>query len=350
MSCLKWWKSSSDQNAVPSFLAALLFVFSFSVSTSLFADEVEQVKVAKKKVKGEKVLGQALGALFKAFTPKVNVELPAVVVAPAPAVFDDAVVEPDEDDEPLFELDDSEESAKLKKLEAEVKGKPGGKQSLKQYHQRMEGLTREELRFMHELVNLRRSQFDAIKSDVGRTALRAALEAAKIELVMNQGWNGQPPKPPHVYKMIEDGMMRAARKHLGDEQAATYCEELEARQLFRKEAEAGLMLGYIDAELQLTDEQRKKLMPCLVKAWAPNWEQHLSIIEGNGLQYLPKLPKSEFRDVLTKKQDAIFRSVANVNHNFFMGMNAHQFPDIDRNAKPLEEELDFAPEMGEVAP
>ena len=334
---------------VRSRLTVTVLLLAFAVSASLFGDEVEQVKAAKKRGGGEKVLGEAIGALLKAFTPKFDVELPPVVAAPVPAPIMDAV-EAVDDDEPLFELDDSDESAELKKLEAEVKGKPGGKQSLKQYRQRMEGLTREELRFMHELVNLRRSQFDAIKPDVDRTTLRVALEAAKIELVMNQGWNGQPPKPPHVYKMIEDGMIQAAKKCLTDEQAATYCEELEARQLFRKEAEAGLILGYIDAELRLTDTQRKKLMPCLVKAWAPNWEQHLSIIEGNGLQYLPKLPKNEFRKVLTKKQDEIFRSVANVNHNFFMGMNAHQFPAVNRNARPLVEELDFAPEVDEESP
>lgn len=340
MKFLKWLKFRS---VAPALLAALLFAF--GVSTNSFADDVEQVEAAKQEAKGNKVLGQALGALFKALTPKVDLELPGVAVAPGPAVFQDAVEELDEADASTIELDDSEESSKLKQLEADVVGKPGGKQSLKNYQQRMEGLTREELRFMHELVALRRSQFDAIEPEAKQIARRVALEATKIELLMNQGWNGQPPQPPHVFKMIEDRLMWAAKKYLTSEQSATYCNEIEARQLFRKEAEAGLMLGYIDTELRLTDDQRRKMMPSMVKAWTPHWQQHLSVIEGNGLQFLPKLPKKEIGEVLTKRQNEIFRSVANGNSSFFVGIHANQFPAVDHNAKPLAEELDFAAEI-----
>lgn len=307
-------------------------------------------EAAPKEAAKEGVAQQAFGAIFRAIVPKVNIAPPrieAVAVEAVDLVDEPAQIAPDSD-VPFKDVASNQDENELKKLEAEVKAKPGGKQTLKRYQPKFEAVAREEFRFMHEVCDLRRSQFDAIKPSVNRITLRVALEATKMDVAMNQGgWRGQPPQPPPVYKMLEDALMEAAKQFLTESQATSYCEEIEARQLFRKEAEAGLLLGYIDRELHLTDEQRTKLIPCLVKAWTPNWEQHLQIVEGNGLQYLPQLPKHEFRKVLDEKQNAVFKSATRVNHSFFMGMQMHQFPEGDQNAKPLEEELVFAPEVGE---
>ena len=240
-----------------------------------------------------------------------------------------------------------ESDKQFNKLLAEVKAKVGGEQTLNQYKSKFMGLSRNELRFMHEVCKLRRSQFDAIKTDVDRTALRIALDAASTELAMNRGGGRRAQrKTPDVYKKLEDGLMRAAKTHLTEVQARAYCEELEARRQFRKEADAGMLLGFMDPELRLTDEQRNKLLPHLVKAWTPDWEQNLSIMEGNGLRFMPQIPNQEFRKLLNEKQKEIF-STFGQSGTIFFGMHVHQFPDVDLNAKPLADELLFEPEVEE---
>ncbi len=276
------------------------------------------------------VAAQAVRAVLRVFTPKVP---PAVNLVPP-------VLPPEAAQAPV----NADPDSAADELEKKLKKKPAGEQTAKRFKSQIGAITRSELVFMHDVCELRRSQFDSIRVKADAATRLVALKAASVEIAMHNGWDGRQPKTPDVNGTIETALLNAAEKYVDQRQLKLYQDEIRTRQSFRKEAEASVILGYIDRELMLTAKQREALLPSLVKAWKSDWSERLGVMEGNGIQFLPAIPKSEIRKHLEPLQKQLFDSAFKQSHSVFFGMQMHNLPRDIKGLPPLEEVLEFAPE------
>lgn len=283
----------------------------------------EDEKSGEKKPAAKKAGGGVMKALFKAFVPKIQVPQP-----------------PKQQE---ISIPDSATKTELLELEDKIKKKPSGKQYLKRYAPKFDTMRRGELRFIHDVCNLTRSEFVKVRQDVELVKKRALLEVVQYQMSIEQGWNGQPPKHPDIEGLFESGLTRAVEKHLSADQLADYRSEIEARQSFRKLADAEVIIAALDRDLHLTPKQRGEIVEPILEAWQSKWKQNIQLLANNGNRYLPKLPKSKIQKFLTTKQKTAFSSVGQYGSSFF-GMQIDLPQENQADNDDLLEELEFAPE------
>ena len=288
-------------------------------------------KTVEKKPAAKKAGGGVMKALFKAFVPAVNVR--------PPQFAQPQLAQP----KSIPALSETATKEEIEELEKKILKKPNGKTYINRFKPQFETMCRGELRFVHDVCNCTRAQFLLIQDDAKLTTQRALLGIVNYQMSIEQGWNGKPPKQPEAETTLEIGMLQSVETHLSAVQTAAYRTEIEARQSFRKLADAEIIVAALDKDLHLTAEQRAEIVSPIQDAWKASWKQNIQLLENNGNRYMPVLPKTEIKKFLTSKQKSAFLSVGQYGSSFF-GMQV-DLPQGNQNDKgDLLEELDFAPE------
>ena len=231
----------------------------------------------------------------------------------------------------------------VKKLEEAINKNRNAKAHLKQFEPRFKQLVQAEIRLVHELCPLKRSQFDEIQATANLASRACALEAAQHQAGMENGWQGRRPESPNPFELVEDTLIAAVQKTLPPKFASAYEQEIEARRAFEKLADAEKIISSLDKDLALSQEQRIAMVKPIAEAWEYKWKYNLQLIEHNGNQYLPAIPKTEIKKLLTKEQRTRFTSM-NRHSNMFFGMQLNDLPQMNGKLAKLEDELEFAPE------
>ncbi len=266
-----------------------------------------------------RAVGEAVANVLNLLAPRRSVRV--IPAARAEPVLDLA------DDEDFDELDDQT------------------KQLIKQFQPQYEHICREELRFVHAVCHLKRSQFQKLEEAARLTMRQALIGTAEVQAQMQRGWNGpQPPKYPDVRKWLEDALLSAVKRECSADQAALYEDELQARRDFRREACIELIAASLDRELVMTPRQREQILEVLGEAWRKDWQQstHL-LISGNN--YFPVLPDGKIQKLLNARQSSHFNGLQKgANHFAGHPWGIFGVPHQGHRGGPLEEELEFAPE------
>lgn len=294
----------------------------------------KEVRKAKPAAKGQAAVAKpkakragALQAIFNVFQAR-----PAVAAAPARALVDSSNVDT-VDANTDEELDDVE-----KKL------RPQGRAMLPQLRPQFDSICREELRFVHTVCNLKRSEFDAIARVARRTCRKALLQTVKVQVRMQQGWNGRnPPIYPNTQGMMEAALLKAVDDELSEARAASYRQEVLARQAFRREAGVESIVASLDRQLVMSPNQRADVLEPISEAWEDDWQRNVEMLV-NGNNYMPRLPNEQIRKALSPEQRTVFSSIPQ-NATFFSGQPfGMAWVRGKPKAKKLEDELQFAAE------
>ena len=214
--------------------------------------EAVPAKVKKpKEANVNRVAGQAaVRAIFKVFQPQIAIQ-PAIAVGGGEVQVD------------VASLSSNDELDKLEK-----KLKRAGQQHLQQFGPAFEEYARAELRFIHEICHLKKSEFTVLQREANFTSRKALLKTVQIQVQMQDGWRGgQPPQYPDVQTMMEESLLRTAEQELSDAQFEGYQDELEARKDFRREAGAETIIANLDTDLLMSADQRGRLVEPLKRSW-----------------------------------------------------------------------------------
>jgi|GEM_PF-4253133 len=284
-------------------------------------------KDGKEKEAKKKKAGNAIKALFDAFVPAA----PALRAAPQPMKHVS-----------LKKLGGVTEE-NVKKLEEAVNKNRNAKAHLKQFEPRFKQFVQAELRLVHDVCKLKRSQFDSIKTAADLAGRACALEAAQYQAGMENGFGGRQADHPNPYVLVEDTLIAAVQKTLPEKLAEEYEQEIEARRSFEKVADAEKIISCLDKDLALSPDQRAAMVKPIADAWKYKWKSNLQVMEHNGNQYLPNIPKTAIKKLLTEEQRTRFATMSR-HGNVFFGMQLNDLPQMNGKLAKLEEELEFAPE------
>jgi hypothetical protein len=111
----------------------------------------------------------------------------------------------------------------------------------------------------------------------------------------------QPRALPDPRRLIQEGLLRVAEKHLSPERAARYREELAARNVDRKRVAIKRLIESLDHELFLSRPQREELATSLFTTW----DETLVMTDLMVLypeRYLAALPRQKVARVLDAEQ------------------------------------------------
>ena len=106
-----------------------------------------------------------------------------------------------------------------------------------------------------------------------------------------------------LQKLVDEKIVEA----LTEEQRRRLKEEKDARDAFRREADADAALLLLSRYIELTDDQREKLRPALAESFSAKsyaWQWYLGTTE-----YMPYLRRSTLRKYLTKEQMDTIRAI-----------------------------------------
>jgi hypothetical protein len=125
----------------------------------------------------------------------------------------------------------------------------------------------------------------------------------------------QPRPLPDPRKLLQEGLVRVAEKHLSAERVARYREELAERSLDRKRVTIERLVEWLERELLLSWEQRKAIGDALTSNWDDSWlptDVMLAIPE----RYVSRIPRQHIVAVLDGDQrklwDQLLRNPINV--------------------------------------
>jgi hypothetical protein len=127
---------------------------------------------------------------------------------------------------------------------------------------------------------------------------------------------GAPPRAlPDPRKLIQEGLVRVAERHLSAERAARYREELAQRSLDRKRVTIQRLIEWLDQELILSPMQRIELATALTAGWDDAWFP-TEFMLANPERYLSRIPSQNIVRWLEVDQrqlfDQLVRNPANI--------------------------------------
>ena len=111
-----------------------------------------------------------------------------------------------------------------------------------------------------------------------------------------------------------------------------------------------MLVNSVDSLVILSEGQRPKVEKIFEENWNTQWLSSPQYLMNSGIQYVPKIPKTELGDVLSDEQKTVFKSVRwqpQNNVQYFNGFNMFGFEQNQQN--DLEDELEFAPEAEDLA-
>ena len=207
-----------------------------------------------------------------------------------------------------------------------------------------------ELRQLHSSVNLSRSEFLAIQSELKVAARKSTLDICQDRLLRSRlqksGWSaGTNLGKDAVITLVENALLAAAKKRLDDGQAKRYESEVVARREYRQRAVVEAMAASLDSRLFLSPKQRESMVEILMSEWQDSWLMCLRGLLSNGIESMPMLPKQEMRMLLSPPQETLFAKLPwNPQSSSVVGPSeVIQSGHEQRNTR-LEQELTFAAE------
>ncbi len=200
-----------------------------------------------------------------------------------------------------------------------------------------------ELIFMQTLLNLKRSEFDAISADLAVEAKLATLRKCQSVRREQVGGKLQIQNEPES-KLTQDSaelLLVVAKQHLDASQLKRLEQEVELRRGRRKDATINGMIIRLDAKLRLTMEQRKEIRVLLNEAWRDQWLYPRLLIT-TGIPGVSGLPKQPIRELMTRDQVVLFDAINWI--PLRVRTRWHPAARMVHNNRNVADELSFAPE------
>jgi len=250
-------------------------------------------------------------------------------------------------------VDDIKTKAELNKLEKELAKDPNLQGMMPQYKLQFKCQCDAELRLLHLICNLTRSEFAKIEKDAMLTSHRALLHVCQKQAQMMNGLAGRNADQKHVSpnERMEKTLLQSVQRELGDERTKKYKAELDARRDFRKQGIVEMLTTSIDTLLILSEEQRPQVEKIFRDNWKPEWFNCAQYLTNSGIQYVSGIPKEDVRDLLTIEQKAVLDSIRWQPQNgfqyYFNGFDMFGFGHNQQGN--LKNELKFAPEPKDAA-
>ena len=111
--------------------------------------------------------------------------------------------------------------------------------------------------------------------------------------------NNRQQQPHEQCDLVRKEVDKQIDSALEPDQVIQYKEERDARDTFRRESQAGVIVSILDRRLYLTEEQRIALKPAIAASLQKDiaWTMYLQ-----NEKYIPAIPQSVYTKVLDKKQ------------------------------------------------
>lgn len=213
---------------------------------------------------------------------------------------------------------------------------------IQQFAPQFRPLLRSEAHFLRTICEPTEAQRKALARDGDRVLKDAARQYAEMQQKLMRGqWRGNTQPDPR--KLIQQGMLAAARAHLTPEQVARYQAEVDRRTEDRKRAAIGLLVAKLDQDLVLTVEQRDKLAEALAQNWSDAWGGALEMYANGNDQYFPMIPEKVVGPLLNKTQKRIWDGSPKTQMNVFFGANFGGMGGLE-----IEDELPDEPAAGQA--
>lgn len=127
-------------------------------------------------------------------------------------------------------------------------------------------------------------------------------------------------------KTIRDGISKALKENLTEEQMALYNDEATKRAHNLQQATIRGVIARLDAQLYLTSEQRELISNSMASKWQDGWEKWLEMTRLYGDRYYPQVPDNLVEPHLKAEQKTVWRTLQKVDFNWF---NGEQGLDLD---------------------
>ena len=245
---------------------------------------------------------------------------------------------------------DEIDKAELDKLEKQLTKDPNLQGMMPHYKMQFKNQCNGELRLMHLVCGLTRSEFLEIEKDAKLASKRGLLSICQQQAKMMQGLGMQAKDQKKLTpnERMEKALLKAAERELDDEQVKLYKSELAERFEFRKESMVEMLATALDSIVILSEEQRPLVIKLFKDEWATEWLNATQYLTNSGIQYVPKIPKNGIRKLLTDEQKEVFKTIRWAPQNgvqYFNGFNIFGFG--QNQQRELKDELEFAPEPNE---
>jgi hypothetical protein len=190
-------------------------------------------------------------------------------------------------------------------------------ENLEPYLAQYRPVVKAELSFANRVCKFTEEQRTAVISDAKTWLTEYAKEQAKgqpaqnLAMWMQGGRQGGQDANPR--RSLEDGVAKAVKKHITDEQKATYEKEFKKRRDFHTGAIAENFVAILDEKLYLSPEQRKELTADFQENWDESWGLELQHFTYMG-NYLPNMPADRVLKHLNREQTACWNGIQKVSY------------------------------------
>lgn len=230
------------------------------------------------------------------------------LLVPASAKSIDAMLEVD-----IEEIENDEELDRIERVFLAAKMSRGFLSHHKTY---FEDLLERELRLLHAVVRLKRSEFDPIHAGFKKEIRKAYL--VSVQDVLNRGnangagWNHKNLGEDEISETItvlQDDLVRFVALELDAERATRYRDEIKARREFAKEAMIESMVASVSLKFVFSDSQRAQLERHIRDHWKESWRGNAATLINDGVGSIEGFPKQELFELLRETQKVFFDSI-----------------------------------------
>ena len=228
------------------------------------------------------------------------------LLVPASAKDFDQMLDVDIDDGDAVEID---------QVEATFVAVERSRRLLDLYKPHFEDIRERELRFLHAVVDLKRSEFDAIDGvlnlEIRKAYLEAVQNAVNRQDNVNAGWE------LHNFALgifaetqqLHDRLLQLVEDHVAFKRAALYVEEINARRDFEKDAVIESITANIALKFVLSISQREQVEQLVRGHWQEAWREDAQDLINYGVGCIREFPKERLSEILRTSQKVFFDSI-----------------------------------------
>ncbi len=182
-----------------------------------------------------------------------------------------------------------------------------------QYAPYFDQMYKKELHYLRVAAEPTKQQFDKIAADA-KPSVKVALREYTKRFTGGGASTSNPPQ------LITDAIAKAVKTHLSPEQAARYQKELDAQTAAGKRMAVDNLVVMVDDALNLSKDQRSKLVDILLNNWDDSWNQTQYYF--NSGRWFPAMPDEKISAILTQSQRDVWSGINKnrVNFGFFRGL------------------------------
>ena len=268
------------------------------------------------------------------------------LLVPAAAKSMDSMLEAD--------IDENRSDDELDRIEATFAAAERSKNTLGRYKHYFEDVRERELRLMHAVVDLKRSEFDSIDAPLKKKVRLLYLEIVQtilnLQVARQVGWSQMVAEENTVgaaIRQLQDELLRLSSGKLDAKRAARYHEEIKARRDFAKEAMVESIVTSLALNFAFSNSQREQVEHLVRESWQDSWQVSAQSLLNDGVGGLRDFPKDEFKKLLRESQKVFFDSIAWKPTDRSDFMVRSQVVSRKSGLWNLANELEFAPEVEE---